>query len=224
MIGATMQANAYEKNLNPSISETERPTLSIGGLLKLAKLSCETEVEQARQQARFNLDGSSIRHQRRSISQLEVQQIIDDQVQWEKLKQTIRDRNATTGMKLKQELQSLLQDRLTEISKEKTIETPKKMFGFVPSLQQRVTRRISIALEHETQSRRSAFLESEVVAKVAPLGGVIKISSDSSERLSLNRSELIDLLDTATNLSTELDEPTHYDPPRPRNQVMPRMA
>lgn len=220
-----MHANTYEKNLNTSIIETERRTLSIGGLLKLAKLSCETEVELTRQQARLSLDGSTIRQQRRSITQLEVQQIINDHSQWEKLKQTMRDRNATTGMKLKQELQSLLQERLKEIPKPKAVETPKKKSGFVPNLQQRVTRRLS-TLEHETMSRRTGFLENEMVAKAAPLAGVAETSSASSEEMGLNRSELLQILDAATNISVdmELDESTDFDRARPKNQVMPRMA
>lgn len=225
-----MNSNGHEKyirtnSLVQNEEEGRSGSLSIGGLLKMAKRSCDIEVVETSRQNTARLSGSvkdAFQRQRRSITQLEIQKIINDHDQWEKLKQTMRNRNATTGMKLRQELPALLQEQLKDIPKCDD-DTCKRKAGLVPNLQHRVS---------VTVNRRLCTLQNETVgANQHSASRLVNLSesrkgADGFGGPSMDPFYLLQILDVASNTSDELafDDSSNFDRAKPKNQIMSSVA
>ncbi len=145
------------------------------------------------------------------LTQREVQQIIDSKVQWEKLKQQIRDRKAATGMKLKQELQGFLAERLNDIPMPVTNDkTGKKYSKFAPNFQQRVIRRLS--------TLQSEAVESSIKPVVMPLMLTEHCGEDDNkDDQTKDRSHLLRAFDEALHITDENggDQSMECDQTRP---------
>ena len=225
-----MNTKGHEKYLSSSSpvqneQEGRSGSLSIQGLLKMAKRTCENEVVETSRKSTGRLSGSvndAFQRQRRSITQLEIQRILNDHDQWEKLKQTMRNRNATTGMKLRQELPALLQEQLKEIPNCDD-DTYKRKAGLVPNLQHRVS---------VTVSRRLGTLQNETVTtNQRSASRLVRLSEtskggDEFGGPSMDPFYLMQILDVATNTADEIafDDSSNFDRAKPKNQIMSSVA